>query len=208
MMDRTPETPRETLPGFPDVDEVRTQSERARGIFSADRLERFDKERFDKCVELLAQPGLSQREIADILDMSRNSVRRVLELAVSRGAIEPHRRIMTGKLAALERMTVERIAEVMDEEKPKDLKALTIQLGIVFDKRQIACGGPTEIIQHNDGPNVRNFDEWFAGLPQAELVSDGRANGIDGGNPMANGPAIEIQTGDQARDLSTTEGAT
>ena len=179
-------TPREVLPGFPPEETILVESERARGVFTAALLQAREPERYEQAAAMLAEGSLSQRDIARSLRMSRNSVAAVYKRELAAGRVEPARKQLAGGFALLAAKSQERLLEAIDDDEQRiPARDLAIIAAVAVDKHQLLSGSPTEIVEHRDGPTVRNFDQWFETLPRAEVIDAG--NGIAGGNSGAKG---------------------
>ena len=189
----TERTDRDTLPGFPDDEAVLQASERARGVFTAELIESREPERYQHVAAMLAEGSLSQRDIARGLRMSRNSVAAIYKRELAAGRMEPARKQLSGGFALLAATAQERLLEAVQDDGEKiSAKDLAIIAAVAVDKHQLLSGGPTEIVEHRDGPNVRNLDSWFDALPRAGVIDGG--NGAD--KRADEVPAL--QAGDQA----------
>ena len=193
------------------IDDERTlqESEQARGVFTAELLERQEPERYAQAVALLADGSMSQREIARSLSMSRNSVAAVYRRALALGAVEPARKQLAAGFLGIAALTQDRLREaVMNDSEKISAKDLAIVAGVVVDKAQLLAGEPTARVEHVDGPAVTDFGDYIEAEcreipPEMHSLPEAAAANGAGQAPAA---AAEIPDGEAAGDQADGSG--
>ena len=142
MGDKKPTSLQLDLMSDGQLELVREQGERARGIFTGARLRAQDPDRFKVVLELLADDRLSVRAIAKLTRTSRNLVAVIKR--DEQAAIEPLKKKLAGDYFHISQLCNERMIEMLnDPEASFTLQQLAIAGGTAFDKAQLASGGPT-----------------------------------------------------------------
>lgn len=175
-----------------DLDEIGLppeayESEEARGRWTGERLFSQRPMVYRACAKLLARGDMGYREIADLLEISTNTV---CGVAYREGiTIETIRERLGRKFMDLATLSVETALELLNDpvrRRTLSAKDLGILAGIATERGQLLLGGATQRIDHGD----MTPPDHAAYLDAIKNVTP---TGSPAGNPAPNA-AIDIES--------------
>lgn len=193
------------LPGFVlppavPVEQAIDQAEAARGVFSGARL-RVQEPRLYAAILALSARQMSAREIADVLQVSANTVAAVIRAEPV--AIEATKQRLSRTFAEVAQLATEaaRAKLLQPGGSGASLKDLALVAAITTDKALLTGDQPTQIIETRQA--VPEADELARMLQAAPAIIDADAieTGYEGrggrqrGGPIE-APRLEAQAGD------------
>lgn len=113
-------------------------------------------------LDMLAEGALGSRRIAQILRVSRETVRALRRQALASGELGQAKEGLGRSLIALADAARDRIADEIDE-MPR--QSLPIIMGIAIDKGQLLTGGATSRAESVHAVTAEQINELVAGLP-------------------------------------------
>lgn len=188
------------------------ESERARGIFSGERLQAHDPERYALIRELVLDGAMSHAQIARAARCSRNTVRAVARREVGGRAIDHLKSRLAGVNLLVAGMTADALVERLSdpaERRKIPFQQLAVAHGISVDKLQVLTGGPTSIVGQSDAQPGADPEEFVRGMREMHLgEGEGAPKGVlgvgggaeEGGAPAPAGPDGPGRSGDGGGD--------
>jgi hypothetical protein len=122
-----------------DSEALVLSTERAAGLFTGERLRAHSPQKYQTICELLANPELSVRQVAEMTKTSRNLVAAIR--FERQPEVEPHRKTLARQFRHITQLANERAIEVLsDPATEHSLPQLMIAAGTAFDKSQLVEG--------------------------------------------------------------------
>jgi transposase len=117
-------------------------------LFTGEQLKEINPTRYDLVISFLAEGVLSQRQIAEVVGVSPNTIRAIA--ARQTGSIDALRARLLEKAGAIEEATLERIQEILDTRKANklELRELAAVLREVGNRSDLLAGRRTSIVEH------------------------------------------------------------
>ena len=167
------------------------------GHYTGERLFQRRPDVYRLVVDLLAEPGVSIRQICRAAHVTDGTVQAVCEregipMAARKKEIL---RSITHEL----RLCSERVIEMVPEMSGKDA---LIGCGILAEKMQLLSGGATMILERLD--SAEDIYSTFNRLHQqlVETIAKSRENGLAAGNGLQKADAIEIESAAPVMELA------
>lgn len=151
---------------FPDFAEDGYSRMEVRGEFTGERLFARDPKRYTFIVSLLAEGTIPDAYIAQLVNVSRNTINSIRDR--ERIPIEQEKERILKNVRTGLRMVTERIVELAPTMTARDA---IIAAGVLAEKMQLLSGEATTIIQHA-GEKVQHadFNALLAALPAADVT--------------------------------------
>lgn len=199
MSRRTPRALQPELITAAQADQILEQSERAAGLFTAELVEQRRPEDYARAMALLVDGGLSQRQIAEAVRMSRNTIARIYKRMGDQGLIEPLKRQLATGLLTLARVTQERALEmVMDDRAEIPFQQLMIGGAVATDKHVALMGAQIDAAQASEELTERDLAELANVIEitdDAPAINCGAEDAGAKGARQASGPALMDDSG-------------
>jgi len=152
------------------------ETERVAGVFTGERLQKFQPERYTQLLELLAYDVLSDRQVAALLHMSTNLVSVVRR--EHQDSVEAMRKRLAGDFMHIVRKASERVLEMLNDPTTViPLRDLTALMDKIFEKAQLASGEPTSLAGSAEErePSQEDYAAMLAGLQDAHERTHSKA---------------------------------
>lgn len=167
------------------LDELREQSERARGVYTLERLKTREPERFQWIVAAVQEGRLSVREICSMYDCSDKTVTAIRkELELQSVPVTTVKERLGRRFAGIVHASQERIAEAFAD--PAERKKITpkdaaIIAGISSQNALVMLGEANRIVEHRDAPTLSDLDQLAQAIEAESMDSVAGATGTKGG---------------------------
>lgn len=168
----------------PALEKQLEASDKARGFFTGDLVEKNDPVKYKAIVDALQDGTASQRQIARWCQCSRNTVRVVFE-RIAQSNVEPLRRKLAADNFSVASLTNDRMKEMLlddDQAKKIPFQQLAVAQAVAIDKGQLLTGEATQRIEHVQGPSREDFERQYEdSLKEADVIEVGPAMRSEGG---------------------------
>lgn len=162
-------------------------------------------ERRDQLVQAMLErlvAGASQREIARVYGVSRNTVAAIVQRAEANGQLEPYKQRVSKRLGKLIEAGVERFAEAIEQDEVSPSQ-LPVSLGILMDKKVVLDGEPTSVVEHRKGPAREDLEQYLQSLASAKAV-DVESERVAGDEQGREGSENALPAADEEADSEGT----
>lgn len=184
----------ELLEEFPGLEGLAEGWEPGRYARPSGKILSTDEERCERVVELVLR-GESDRRIAKVLGIGRNSIRAVIRVLEARGKLEPLKERMIRECRDVSMLSLQRMKEALEDD-TVPAAALPIYAGVSIDKGELLAGGVTQRVEARQVIDVAGSLEALKGLvaaaPRRALESGSMGEGLIGGGF---GAVIDVDTG-------------
>lgn len=136
-------------------------------------------QRRDELVQTMLEriaAGASQREVARLFKVSRNTVAAIVAQAEAAGKLEPYKQRVSKKLGRAIESGVEQFVEALEsgEISPGQLP---VSIGILSDKKAQIDGEATVTVEHRKTGEREQIAQYIESLPSAAPESESAASG-------------------------------
>lgn len=150
-----------------------------------------DEERCERVVELVLR-GESDRTIAKVLGIGRNSINAVMRTLEARGKLEPLKERMIRDCRRVAMLSLQRMKEALEDDVVPPA-ALPIYAGVAIDKGELLAGGVTQRVEAREVIDVEGSFKALKELAARRALERGSmGKGAIGGGL---GTIIEVDTG-------------
>jgi transposase len=170
----------EQSPLFDEIDvgsELLTiEEDEANGKYqhTATTLERRRALREDICERIVQ--GVSERQLARIYKVGRNTLRKLRIRLEQSGKLEPLKRRLAGKLGQVAELSADLCIERLESGDVQS-NVLPIMMGVALDKKGQLEAGETEHQEEQAGLNVEALNDWVKKLPSDSQSGEKGVNG-------------------------------
>jgi hypothetical protein len=165
----------EAAPFFPNFDLPEIDKAKPRFHCTGERLFRDRKDVYEAVVKLLAEPGVSIREICRTLHVTDDTVRSVKEREnISIAALKKG---VLSKLTHGLHLASDRVIEMMPSASARDA---LLGVGILADKVQLLSGEATIRVEQTEREDI--FASWAEFVRSLEVKNEASRTYLDGGN--------------------------